>query len=54
MLKDLINKKAESYIDDMFIEQTSHLNHLKDLQDLFDRLPQYQMWFNSAKFAFGF
>ena len=50
---DQIGKNVEVYIDDMIVKSKLQEDHIKDLQQTFDKLRRYRIKLNPAKCAFG-
>ena len=50
---DQIGKNVEVYIDDMIVKSKLQEDHIKNLQQTFDKLRRYRIKLNPAKCAFG-
>ena len=48
-----IGKNIEVYIDDMLVKSREEDDHLKDIEETFNKLRKYQMRLNPSKCAFG-
>ena len=53
MLKEMIGKTMEVYIDDMLIKSVKAANHITHLEEAFDILRKYRMMLNPSKCIFG-
>ena len=53
MFRDKIGRMVEVYIDDMVVKSKQELQHVEDLQDVFEILRQHKLRFNVEKFLFG-
>jgi len=49
----LWGKCVEVYIDDMVVKSPSHLQHSKDLAEVFKALCKYNLWLNPDKYVFS-
>jgi len=49
----LLGKCVEVYVDDMVVKSPSHLQHSKDLAEVFTSLRKYNLWLNPDKYVFG-
>lgn len=50
---DLIQKNLEDYVDDILVKSISVMDHLADLEVVFDRLAKYHLMLNPKKCVFG-
>lgn len=50
---DLIHKILEDYVDDILVKSMSFLDHLADLEVVFDRLAKYHLMLNPKKCVFS-
>ena len=50
---DLIHKILEDYVDDILVKSHNLMDHLSDLEIVFDRLAKYQLMLNPKKCVFG-
>ena len=50
---DLIHKILEDYVDDILVKSHNLMDHLFDLETIFDRLPKYHLILNLNKCFFG-
>ena len=53
MLKDLIGKSMEVYVDDMLVESKMARDHAEHLKQMFNILRKYQIKLHPLKCAFG-
>ena len=53
MFKDQIGQTMEVYIDDMVVKSKKAEDHLRDLEEAFDILDNYNMKLNPSKCHFG-
>jgi hypothetical protein len=49
---DLIHNILEDYVDDILVKSHSFIDHLADLEKVFDRLAQYHLMLNPKKCVF--
>lgn len=50
---DLIHSILEDYVDEIFVNSHSFMDHLANLEKVFDRLAQYHLLLNPKKCVFG-
>ena len=50
---DLIHKILEDYVDDILVKSHDFMDHLADLEKVFDRLSKYHLMLNPKKCVFG-
>ena len=50
---DLIHKILEDYVDDILVKSHDLMDHLSDLEKVFDRLAKYRLMLNPKKCVFG-
>ena len=50
---DLIHKILEDYVDDILVKSHDLMDHLSDLETVFDRLAKYHLMLNPKKCVFG-
>ena len=50
---DLIHKILEDYVDDVLVKSHDLMDHLSDLEKVFDRLAKYHLMLNPKKCVFG-
>ena len=50
---NLIHKILEDYVDDILFKSHDLMDHLFDLEIIFDRLAKYHLMLNPKKFVFG-
>ena len=50
---DLIHKILEDYVDDILVKSHEFMDHLFDLEKVFDRLSKYHLMLNPKKCVFG-
>ena len=48
-----LGRNVESYVDDMILKSKKKEDHLRDLQETFDRLRYYNLHINPSKCVFG-
>ena len=48
-----LRRNVESYVDDMIVKSKKREDHLRDLQETFDRLRYYNLRINPSKCVFG-
>ncbi|XP_019172504.1 PREDICTED: aldehyde oxidase GLOX1-like [Ipomoea nil] len=53
LIKDLIGKSMEAYVDDMLVKSREETDHAKDLADCFSVMRKYNLRLNSKKCAFA-
>ncbi|XP_058189290.1 uncharacterized protein LOC131306877 [Rhododendron vialii] len=53
MLKKLLGKTMEVYIDDMVVKSKERQDHIADLKEAFEILREYKLKLNASKFAVG-
>ena len=53
MLRTLLGKTIEVYIDDMLVKSKKHPDHAEHLQEAFELLRAYGMKINPSKCTFG-
>jgi len=53
MLSHLMGKCVEVYVDCMVVKSSNHLQHSKDLSELFSALRKYNLRLNPEKCVFG-
>ena len=53
MFESLLGKNIEIYIDDMVVKSKMVLEHLRDLQVVFEILRSYKLRLNASKCSFG-
>ena len=53
VFKPQLGRNVESYVDDMIVKSKKREDHLKDLQETFDRLRYYNLHINPLKYVFG-
>ena len=53
IIRPLISKTLEVYIDDMLVKSKERPDHMKHLQETFELLRRYDMTLNPLKCAFG-
>ena len=53
MLRPLLGKTIEVYIDDMLVKSKERPDHAEHLQEAFELLRAYCMKLNLSKYAFG-
>ena len=53
MFENQIGKTMEVYIDDMVVNSENAENHVRDLQEVFDILKEYNMKFNPSRCNFA-
>ena len=53
MLRPLLGKTIEVYIDDMLVKSKERMDHGEHLQEAFELLRAYGMKLNPSKCAFG-
>lgn len=53
MFNDLIGKTIEVYVDDMLVKSKQVVEHVRDLEEMFQILRKYQMKLNPLKCTFG-
>ena len=53
VFEDQIGRNIEVYIDDMIVKSKLPEDHIRDLEQTFDKLRKYQVRLNPAKCAFG-
>ena len=53
LLRDLIHKEFEVYVDDMIVKSKDHEGHISTLQKFFERIQFYKLWLNSKKCTFS-
>ena len=49
---DLIHKTLDDYVDDILVKSYNVMDHLFDLEIVFDRLAKYHLMLNPKKFFF--
>ncbi|MDF3675428.1 reverse transcriptase family protein, partial [Enterobacter hormaechei] len=50
---DLIHSILEDYVDDILVKSHTFMDHLVDLEKVFDRLAKYHLMLNPKKCIFG-
>ena len=50
---DLIHKNFEDYVDDILVKSHDLMDHLFNLETIFDRLYKYHLMLNPKKCVFG-
>ena len=50
---DLIHKILEDYVDDILVKYHDLMDHLSNLEKVFDKLAKYHLMLNPKKFVFG-
>ena len=50
---DLIHSILEDYVDDILVKSHTFMDHLADLEKVFDRLAKYHLMLNPKKCVFG-
>ena len=50
---DLIHKILEDYVDDILVKSHDLMDHLSDLEKVFDRLSKYHLMLNPKICVFG-
>ena len=50
---DLIHKILEDYVDDILVKSHNLMDHLSNLEIVFDRLAKYHLMLNQKKCVFG-
>ena len=50
---DLIHKILKNYVDDILVKSHDLMDHLADLEKVFDRLAKYHLMLNPKKCVFG-
>ena len=53
MFRDKIGRTVEVYIDDMVVKSKQEIQHIEDLQGVFEILRQHKLRLNAEKCAFG-
>ena len=53
LLRDLINKEVQVYVDDMIVKPKDREGHILALQKFFERIHFYKLRLNSNKCTFG-
>jgi len=53
IFEDMLHKTVECYIDDLVVKSRKRPDHLRDLQQIFERLRRCQLKMNPLKCAFG-
>lgn len=53
IFNDLIHSILEDCVDDILVKSHSFMDHLVDLEKVFDRLAQYHLMLNPKKCVFG-
>ena len=53
VFKPQLGRNVESYVDDMIVKSRKREDHLRDLQETFDRLRYYNLHINPLKNVFG-
>ena len=53
MFQDKIGRTVEVYIDDMVVKSKQEIQHIEDLQGVFEVLRQHKLRLNAEKCAFG-
>ena len=52
LLRDLIHKEVEVYVDDMIVKSKDHEGHIPTLRNFFERIRFYKLQLNPKKCAF--
>ena len=52
IFNNILHKSVECYVDDLVVKSKKIIDHLQDLQKVFEWLLQYQFTMNSLKCAF--
>ena len=53
MFRDKIGRTVEVYIDDIVVKSKQEIQHIEDLQGVFEILQQHKLRLNAEKCAFG-
>ena len=53
MFRDKIGRTVEVYIDDIVVKSKQEIQHIEDLQGVFEILRQHKLRLNAEKCAFG-
>ncbi|XP_061367257.1 uncharacterized protein LOC133310357 [Gastrolobium bilobum] len=53
VFKDQLGKNVEVYVDDMIVKSFDMVNHVRDLEQTFQKLRKYRIRLNPVKCAFG-